>query len=133
MASELALLFLSLSGFFLSLYIFFKRKYKEKLKCVIGKECNRVLYSKFSSQFGVSNEIMGIIYYSLIFISSLLFLTYPNILNYFLTLSRTIVVGVAMLFSIYLSTIQIFILREYCEYCLAANLINVFIFISIFY
>ncbi len=130
--SHYLLFALSLAGFFLSLYIYCKRRQKEKLVCVIGDDCNKVVYSKYSSQFGIPNELFGMIYYVIIFVSSVVFWVNPVLLTIPILWARTILVIGAAAFSVYLTGIQIFVLKELCEYCLIVNLINLILFLALF-
>ena len=127
------LLFLSFIGFLLSAYISYKRTKKEKLVCVIGNDCDKVINSKYARSFLVSNEVIGMIFYALIFITTLIFLSSPSLLTPTIIFSRAIIVGISALFSIYLSIVQVFVLRELCDYCLAANIINIILFIALFF
>ena len=130
--SLIALVVLSLFGLVLSSYIYYKRTRKQELVCVIGDDCNKVIKSKYGKTFIIPNDVVGIFYYILILISSLIFLIFPEFLTNLVVLGRFIVVGIAALFSVYLSLVQIFILKELCEYCLGANFINLLIFIFLF-
>ena len=127
-----ALVILSIIGLILSSYIYYKRTRKQKLVCVIGDDCNKVIKSKYGRSLIVPNDVIGIIYYIVILISSLIFLIYPEFLTNFVILGRIFIVGIAALFSLYLSFVQIFVLKELCEYCLGANFINILIFIFLF-
>lgn len=127
------LIILSLVGLLLSSYIYYKKTRKEKLVCLIGKDCDKVIRSKYANSLLMPNDVIGIIYYAIILISTLIFIQYPLLLISSVILIRAIMVAVAAIFSIYLTLIQLFILKELCEYCLVANLINVLIFIALFF
>ena len=127
-----ALIILSLFGLILSAYIHIKTTKKEKLVCAIGNDCNKVINSKYGKTFILSNDVIGILYYLLILISTIIFLIFPEYLTGLIILVRLIIVGGAALFSVYLTFVQIFILKELCEYCLGANFINVLLFIFLF-
>ncbi len=123
---SLIFLFLFL-GFIVSFYIYYKKTKKEKLVCYIGKDCNRVLESRYSKVFSVPNEVIGMLYYALISIITLILILYIPV--GILIQGRLMIVGLAALYSIYLTSIQLFVLKELCEYCLAVNIINIAIFI----
>ncbi len=125
------LLALALLGFLVSLFIFFKRKYKEKLVCILGKDCGKVLYSKFSRQFGISNEIVGLFYYTAVFISTLILIAIPTLVTIPVLWTQAIGIGLAALFSIYLIFLQLFVIKELCEYCLIVNIINILLFVAL--
>ena len=126
------LIILSLIGLLLSVYIYYKRSRKEKLVCLIGKDCNKVIQSKYAKSLFVPNDVVGIIYYTAILISTIIFLVYPSFLISFVVLIRAFIITVAALFSIYLTYVQVFVLKEFCDYCIAANIINVLIFLFLF-
>lgn len=130
--SEYTIILLAILGFVISFLIWYTKINNKKLVCVIGKDCNKVINSKYSKTFGINNEILGMLYYSLLIIISILILKSPffstiNIVN----LGRIIIAGFSALFSVYLTYVQIFKLKEYCEYCWAVNVINIIIFLVI--
>ena len=129
--SQMFLLVLSLLGFLTSLFIFCKRKYKEKLVCMIGKDCGKVINSRFSRQFGISNEITGLLYYIAVFISTIILVAIPTLVTIPVLWVQAIGIGIAALFSLYLIFLQLFIIKELCEYCLIVNVVNILLFISL--
>ena len=129
--SQMFLLVLSLLGFLTSLFIFCKRKYKEKLVCMIGKDCGKVINSRFSRQFGISNEITGLLYYIAVFISTLILVAIPTLVTIPVLWIQFLVIAAAALFSLYLIFLQLFIIKELCEYCLIVNVVNILLFISL--
>lgn len=121
---------LAILGFFLSLHIYRKISRKEKIVCVIGKDCDKVLKSKFGKTFGIDNTLLGMAYYVVVFILAFGILIFPTILdiNLFNTAFLVLLTGAAA-FSLYLTIIQLFILKELCEYCLMSALNTILIFI----
>jgi len=53
----------------------------------------------------VPNEVIGMIYYTLLFITTLIFLSSPSLLTPTIVFARAAIVGIAALFSIYLSIV----------------------------
>jgi len=126
------LLIFALIGLSLSSYLGKKKFKKEKLVCIIGKDCSKVIESKYGKMFGIDNIVLGILYYLFITLIGLFAILYPIIgtLNeYFLIILTSS--GLAFLISIYLSFIQIKILKEFCEYCLASGIINLILFLIV--
>ena len=122
------LIILSLIGIVISFYLYNSKKKHRKIVCVIGKDCNKVIKSRYSRTLGVQNEILGILYYMIVILSLVLVnMGFP--LGVFLI----VVSIVAFLFSLMLTCIQLFILREFCEYCLAVFLINLIIMLVIIF
>jgi uncharacterized membrane protein len=120
----LALAFL---GFVDLFYISWKKKKKQKLVCVLGSDCNKVINSSYASLFGVDNTKMGMIYYALLFFFVLM-LPFTS-LPFIVTLGLFFMSVAAALTSVYLLVIQLFVLKEQCDYCLVAALINILLFL----
>ena len=127
------LLTLSVFGFLISYYIWYKHNFKkEKLVCMIGDDCAKVISSKYGRLLGAENTILGMFYYIFIFVAGILHFTFPNLftLNYVIY-SLLIITGGTALVSVYLTFVQLSVLKELCEYCLVANIVNVLIFLVI--
>jgi len=123
-------LILAFVGFILAYYIWKKKSGKEKLVCIIGKDCDKVIGSKYARTLGIDNTILGTVYFAFVFILSLIYLVFPfaSEIN-FLSIGSLIITGAAALFSFYLAIVQVFILKELCEYCLASSFLSVLIFV----
>ena len=118
-----AVFILAVVGFAISWQINRKKSSKEKLVCVIGKDCDKVVHSRYASTIGIDNQILGMAYYAFvaIFAAALIGgLVWPDTI---LLLFKLASAGAAI-FSLYLVFIQAFILKEWCEWCLASALIN---------
>ena|SRR3989344_3285922 len=116
------LLLLSLAGFFDSAYLTILH-YKNVIPpCAIAKGCETVLTSRFSVFFGIPIALIG----SLFFLA-LIFLLLLGFSKYFKLLISLGVVASVILFSI-----QAFVLRAFCQYCLLSELIILAIFILSF-
>ncbi|MDP1706248.1 MAG: vitamin K epoxide reductase family protein [bacterium] len=126
MNQNLLILILALAGFAVSFNINRKKSNKEKLVCLIGEDCDRVVHSRYATTFGIDNQIFGMIFYSgvAIFSATLIGgLVWPAVI---ILLFKLAIIGAA-LFSIYLIGIQAFILKEWCEWCLVSALFSIFI------
>jgi len=127
-------LILSLIGFAIAFHIWYTKTRNEKLVCYIGKDCNAVIESEHSEHFGVENATWGMIYFIGIFIISVISLLWPEtmMLSFFLT-SHLIITGAAALVSLYLLVLQAFVVKHFCEYCLASTaiIIAIFLFMAI--
>lgn len=125
-----AILTLSLAGFLLSLYISRKKAKGEKLVCLIGDDCDKVVRSRYSSVLGVSNETLGMLYYGAVAgTATLPLLGISTVFSIPITILLIITGGLAAIFSGALILIQTLILKEWCEYCLASAGISIAIFI----
>ena len=117
-------------GIFLASYIWRKKSRKEKLVCIIGKDCNKVIESKYGKTLGIENTLLGILYYIFVMALSLIFILFPAF--FYINMLSTgflIISASAALFSFYLTLIQLFVIKELCEYCLANAMITITIFI----
>ena len=119
---------LGVVGFGIAFHIYRKVKRGEHLVCVIGKKCDIVLSSKYNRILGFKNEILGMVYYSFVVILSLLFIFRLEVIFGVSLSSILIVMGiVGVLFSVYFTYVQFFVLKATCDYCIASALVNVFI------
>lgn len=123
------LLFFSLAGFWVSWYIYRKKKKNQPLVCLIGKDCNQVVWSKYNAMFGIPNEVVGMVYYSAT-AAGALFLGNGVFVFFGIPVWSALVIagGVATSSSIILLFIQAFILRRWCDYCIVSTIITVAIF-----
>ena len=128
------LILLAAVGLIDSGYIFYKKLRNEKLICFIGKDCNKVIKSKYSSVFGIPNEVLGVLFYVGVF--GFFFISWLGI-EYFLDIQLLLIFRVAaflaFLSSVFLTAVQIFILKEWCEYCLLTAFVNVGIFVFVLF
>lgn len=121
---------LAIVGLLDSWYIFYKKQRKEKLACFIGQDCNEVVTSKYFHIYGIPNEVLGIIFYLSVLGSVGLVAVGIRQLHGISILSTIHAVAfIALLLSIYLTAIQAFVLKSWCEYCLIAMLSNFGIFV----
>lgn len=113
---------LSLLGVIDSGYLFYKRKKKHPLVCPLNTDCAAVLDSKYNTFLGVHNEIWGGLYYL-----TLLVVMGAIVLGIFRDHFLTILFPMTtfgFLYSLYLTGVQIFKIKEYCLYCLLSALIT---------
>lgn len=126
------LIILSLIGFAVSFYIYYSKKYNKKMYCPIGEDCDFVVKSKYGKTFGIENTIPGMLYYSLIFFYGILVFFNRNVFKgniiYYFLVSASIA---SVLFSIYLTVVQAFVLKNWCEYCIVSSIASVLILIII--
>jgi uncharacterized membrane protein len=121
----LAFIGLSICG-----YIHNSKANAKPLVCPLGADCTAVLESRFSKILGVDVQVWGALYYTFIILAYSLLLVAPELISLpsvgytmlFVTLG-------AFLFSLYLTAVQGFVIREWCTWCLSSALISVLIFI----
>jgi uncharacterized membrane protein len=124
---------LAFVGFLICRHIHNKKKSPEPLVCPLKFNCHAVVHSDYSSFMGVPLEIFGMIYYLLISLSyvGLVFISSP--LSLLITTIFVVLSMGAFLFSIYLTFVQLFILKEGCFWCFISAFISVVIFILTFF
>lgn len=124
------IIFLSSIGFAASFYIYYSKKHHKHLFCPLGHNCDAVVKSRYGKTFGVENTIPGMLYYVLILVYGFLMILNRNIFKdnviYYFIVGASI--G-SVLFSIYLTIVQAFILKKWCDYCIISSIMSVFILI----
>src|SRR3989344_8028735 len=117
------LIALSIVGFAVSFYIFYSKKYDKPMHCMIGQDCDAVVKSKYGKTFGVENTVPGMIYYLLIFAYAAGMLLNRNIFKGNIIYHFLVIASIgSVLFSVYLTAVQAFILKKWCEYCIVSSI-----------
>ncbi|MFZ2189978.1 MAG: vitamin K epoxide reductase family protein [Candidatus Magasanikiibacteriota bacterium] len=111
-----------------TIYLINKNKEGKHFVCPINGNCSAVLQSKWNKLLGVRNEIWGLLYYLGILSLAILF-GYHFILLEFLLLAT----GFGVLYSAFLTGVQIFKIKEYCVFCLSSAGFSVLLFILVFF
>lgn len=122
---------LSFAGLINSGYLVWKHYFEKKpLVCPIeGHDCNIVVLSKWGRVFGVRNEILGAAYYAGMLASGIFTVvtgTPPPVIPLFVLIAAS---G-GLLFSIFLTFLQKYVIKEYCFYCLMSAGIALLLFIN---
>ncbi len=114
-------------------YLYYEHRNGNKsLVCPMDHDCAVVTESKWSTTFGVRNELLGLIFYMvalLLALSPLVLSVNPEAVKSILMLATT---G-GLVFSIFLSAIQVVSIKDYCFYCLISAVITILLFINSFY
>ena len=96
--------------------------------CPIGQDCDAVVKSRYGKTFGIENAIPGMLYYIMVIGYSITLLLNGNIFKgdiiYYFIVSASI--G-SVLFSIYLTGVQAFVLKKWCYYCIISSIASVLI------
>lgn len=117
-------------GVALSDFIRRKKSANEEIICPAGFDCQTVVNSKYSKFLGIPVENLGIFYYLIIALSYASFLVFPGWHHEFFSFFILAITTLAFLFSIYLTYIQIVVLKQWCTFCLISLVLCVIIFIS---
>lgn len=125
-------IFLGFAGLSLSIYIAHKKRRKtEPFICPLKASCSEVIHSDYSKFFGINVEYLGILYYALISIGYGLRATWPVSIEP-ITVILLFMSTFALLFSFYLTFVQVFTLKKLCTWCLVSAFMCVIIFVSSF-
>lgn len=117
------LILLGLTGYLLAHYIYRKKKAEHPLVCPLRSKCDVVITSRYSKILGVPVEILGMMYYLAIAIFHAAIVGYPALLTVCVAKIAFIVSAGAFIFSAYLVSIQAFVLKEWCTWCLCSALL----------
>jgi uncharacterized membrane protein len=115
---------LAMLGFGVSMYLSFAHYLGYTVPCDVTHGCETVLSSKYSVMFGLPLAVWGVAYFSAVIVSALLansYLVWKKIL--------TVVLGFGALFALVFLSIQFFVIKKICQYCLTTDLLSILLFI----
>ncbi len=124
----LVIIVCALAGFGLAFHIADKKRGSNKLVCPLKGSCDDVIRSRYSKFMGLPVERLGLLYYFLVFVGYSLILIFS--LPLWVTSLLFAVSVLAVLFSAYLTVIQVFTLRKLCTWCLFSAALTLVIFVS---
>lgn len=110
-------------------YLTYTHYKKKPLVCPLDHNCNIVTESKWSTIFGIRNEILGILFFASMLIGMLLVLfmsVYASLLLSLIVLGS----GIGLLYSFFLAYIQAFVIKDYCFYCLISAFLTLLLFLN---
>ncbi len=111
----------SLLGLFVASFLFYEYNIAGTIICPIGKGCDIVRLSSYSSFLGISIPILGIIFYLTMAMLSVV---------HFRKLQLLVAVsGVA--FGVYLTFLEIFVIKAVCFWCVLSFIISLAILLSV--
>lgn len=126
------LITVAVGGFSLAFFIFKSKKGNKPMACPMDGHCEEVTHSEYSKFLGLPVEILGMVYYSVAALSYGFFLFRPDAANPVFVLVATAATMFAFLFSLYLTFIQAFNLKQWCAWCLTSAGLCSFVFIASF-
>jgi len=115
---------LAVLGFGISLYLSFAHYLGYAVPCDITHGCEDVLNSKYSMLFGLPLGVWGVAYFTAVIISALLansYLLWKRIL--------TVLLGLGTLAALVFLSLQFFVIKKVCQYCLTTDLLSILLFI----
>lgn len=115
--TSLALLFtLASLGVSETVYLIRKRIAAQAPVCLLGEDCTLVLTSTYRKIFGVSNDILGFVFYVFISLLSAFLVIGVQPMSLWQTLFQ-IAVGVGSLISLFLTYLQWRVIKAWCFWC----------------
>jgi len=131
---NLFLIAAALGGFALAFFIFISKRKAKPIACPMDGHCDDVVRSEFSKFLGVPVEILGMLYYAAAAAAYSVFYFYSGLAVPLAVLGMFGLSSFSFLFSLYLTFIQAFNLRQWCVWCLASAGLSSFIFLAnVFY
>jgi uncharacterized membrane protein len=115
---------LAVLGFGVSLYLAIAHYLGYAVPCDITHGCEDVLNSKYSMLFGLPLGVWGVAYFTAVIISALLansYLLWKRIL--------TVLLGLGTLAALVFLSLQFFVIKKVCQYCLTTDLLSILLFI----
>ena len=118
---------LSLIGLGVSVFLAYEYARPIPIDCPIGGTgCEIVRKSAYSSLLGIPLPYYGITYYSILALISILS---SSIKMTFLKRTQFMVATFGLLFSIYLTALEEFVIKAYCFWCVTSAIISTVIFV----
>ena len=131
---NLFLITAALGGFALAFFIFISKRKAKPIACPMDGHCDDVVRSEFSKFFGIPVEILGMLYYASVAAAYSIFYFYSGLAVPLAAFAMFGLTSFSFLFSLYLTFIQAFNLKQWCVWCLASAGLSSFIFLSnVFY
>lgn len=129
---DIIILLAALSGFGTAFYIALMKIKKKPLICPIGSDCTVVVTSDFSKFLGINLEYTGLAYYAFVIAGTIYYAYFPQLISPFYLLIIPAVSAGAFFFSLYLTSVQLFKLKQWCTWCLFSALFSTIIFVMTF-
>lgn len=126
---DIIILLSAVSGLSVAFYIAAMKMKKKPLICPIGSDCTVVVTSDYSKFMGINLEFMGLIYYVFVIATTLYYAYFPQLSSPFSWLIIPAISVGAFLFSLYLTSVQLFKLKHWCTWCLSSAFFTTVIFI----
>ena len=128
-AKRTVILFVLLSflGFITAFYLTVEHYRGLPVNCIVLSGCDKVLSSSYSEVFGIPVALFGVIYYFFVFSTSLFFLSGHS--KKFL-IAALLATPVGFLASVWFVTLQLFIIKAICFYCMVSAFLSTTLFLA---
>ena len=111
--------FISVAGILVSIYIWHKKRTTVPFLCPLNSDCTKVLTSRWSSTFGIPNELLGIAGFLGFGVGAALVLRGVAFVWFVPVLLALKLAAVGALgFTLFLLYLQLRVIREWCFWCL---------------
>lgn len=125
---DILLMVIGLAGFSLASYIYKCKHRKRPLVCPMRGSCDFVTQSDYSKFLGIPVERLGMVYYMAVFLFHAIVLLYPPIFTQGMIIASLAASTAAILFSLYLMSVQAFVLKQWCTWCVCSAILCAGIF-----
>lgn len=118
------LVILGLLGFGISLYLAVSHYLNFSVPCTVTQGCETVLSSKYAMFIGLPLSVWGCVYFVCLIVASLL-------ANHYSIWQKllTVLVSIGAICSLIFLSLQFFVIKKICQYCLAVDLLSIVIFL----
>ncbi|MBI5530602.1 MAG: vitamin K epoxide reductase family protein [Candidatus Doudnabacteria bacterium] len=115
---------LSVFGLGVSLYLAVSHYLGIAVPCDITKGCEAVLNSKYSSMLGFPLSVWGVAYFASVIVTALL-------ANHYAIWRKllTVLLGIGSIMSVVFLSLQFFVIKKVCQYCLTCDLLTIVLFL----
>ncbi len=120
-------------GFCLSAYITYSKHAQKPLVCPLQGECDAVVQSAYSRFLGIPLEYLGMSYYGCATFAYLYLSMTPVPPSVEFVFVTYVLTALAFFFSVYLTFLQAFTLRQWCTWCLTSAGVSALIFFIVAY
>lgn len=121
---------LALGGIVVSYMVRRAKRKGETIYCPMDSDCHKVINSRYARLLKIHNETLGLIFYSLTFLATIILFFFFSEIND-LTQIFAAITGAAFLFSVYLAWLQAVKLKEWCTLCLLSGIFSTAVFFSL--
>lgn len=123
---------LAIGGIIDAGYLYYEHVHKNPLVCPLDQDCNVVIESRWATTLGLRNETLGLVYYILLFIGILLSLFLLEQRSILLLLLLIATAG-GLVYSVFLTWLQVRVIKNFCFYCLISATLSLLLFLNSIY
>lgn len=112
---HLIIFILALVGFAEAVYLNYECRRHRAPVCLIGNQCSIVWDSQYSKTFGVSNEVLGLIYYATLSIVE--WMIFSGDTSSLMIIGEYIILIAGAIMSLYFFYVQWRLIKAWCFWC----------------